>query len=67
MIELNIYQVFILIIFSFLIGREIWNKGVRVGAERAVEKLHQIKVIAFDNKGNIKPNPFFDGYEETEK
>lgn len=41
---------------SYKIGH---NEGVRAGAESTVEILHDNKVISFDNKGNIVPNPFF--------
>tara|TARA_B100000902_G_scaffold296530_1_gene283534 strand:+ start:1730 stop:1918 length:189 start_codon:yes stop_codon:yes gene_type:complete len=36
-----------------------WQDGVRTGAEGALETLHEQKVISFDNKGNIVPNPYF--------
>jgi len=41
---------------SFKIGH---NEGVRAGAESTIEVLHDNKVISFDNKGNIVPNPYF--------
>jgi hypothetical protein len=37
-----------------------YNLGIREGASRTVDKLHEAKIICYDNKGNIKPNPFFD-------
>ena len=41
---------------SYKIGH---HDGVRTGAEGALETLHEQKVISFDNKGNIVPNPYF--------
>jgi hypothetical protein len=55
------YVIFFLILTgcawsSFKIGH---NEGVRAGAETTIEMLHDNKVISFDNKGNIVPNPYF--------
>lgn len=33
--------------------------GVKEGAEKVLVKLHETKIIAFDDKGEIKPNPFY--------
>jgi len=41
---------------SYRIG---YNEGVRSGAENTIDALHENKVISFDNKGNIVPNPYF--------
>tara|TARA_B100000927_G_scaffold266416_1_gene239808 strand:+ start:498 stop:686 length:189 start_codon:yes stop_codon:yes gene_type:complete len=41
---------------SYKIGRQ---EGLRSGAENTIDVLHENKVISFDNKGNIIPNPFF--------
>jgi hypothetical protein len=37
-----------------------YQLGIREGAERTVEKLHQKRIIRFDRQGNIKPNNFLD-------
>ncbi len=34
--------------------------GIRQGADQCVEKLREMKIIAYDNKGNIVPNKWFD-------
>ena len=56
----------IYIIFIAVLGGCAWssyrighNEGVRAGAESTIEVLHDNKVISFDNKGNIVPNPYF--------
>ena len=56
-----IYLVFFIVLLgcsysSYIIGRA---EGVRSGAENTIDVLHENKVISFDNKGNIIPNPFF--------
>lgn len=33
--------------------------GLREGASNMLDLLHLQKIIAYDNEGNIKPNPFF--------
>ena len=33
--------------------------GLREGAKNMLDLLQQQKIIAYTNKGNIKPNPFF--------
>lgn len=41
--------------------------GLREGAENMLNLLQQQKIIAYTNKGNIKPNPFFVPNEEDWK
>ena len=41
-------------------SKRAYNIGVREGAAHTVDKLHKMKIISYDNEGNIKPNPFFD-------
>jgi hypothetical protein len=41
---------------SYKIGHK---DGVRSGAESTIDMLHENRVISFDNKGNIIPNPYF--------
>ena len=41
---------------SYGIGKKA---GLTEGTEKALEVLHEQKIIAFDDKGNIIPNPFF--------
>lgn len=52
-----------LIIFIIcLIGAswQAWRLGIREGASRTIDKLHEKKIIRFDHKGDIKPNEWFD-------
>jgi len=51
------------IIFAICLTGCAWQAyktGIKEGAEKAVDKLHTAKIIAFDNQGNIVPNKFFD-------
>ena len=48
------------IISSMVLAYKSYQDGVKFGAEKALNVLHEQKIICFDNKGNIKPNPFFD-------
>lgn len=51
-----------LICLAILIGGAAWNAynlGIRAGTSACIDKLHEAKIICYDNKGNIKPNPFF--------
>ena len=41
---------------SYGIGKKV---GLEEGTEKALEILHENKVISFDEKGNIVPNPYF--------
>ena len=51
------------IVFAICMGGASWtayNQGIRQGTETMLEILHEQKIIRFDDKGNIRPNPFFD-------
>lgn len=51
------------LIFAICMAGATWtayNQGVRQGTETMLEILHEQKIIRFDDKGNIRPNPFFD-------
>ena len=37
-----------------------YKEGIKEGAERTIKVLHKEKVIAYDNTGQIYPNPFFE-------
>ena len=39
---------------------QAYRIGIREGAAKTVDKLHYLKIISYDEKGNIRPNPFFD-------
>ncbi len=45
---------------SAILAYKCYQDGVKFGAEKALEILYNQKIICYDNKGNIKPNPFFD-------
>jgi hypothetical protein len=40
-------------------GYSSYKIGRADGAEALLEILHKKRIIAYDDKGNIKPNPFF--------
>ena len=61
---LDTWQFILLIIYASGACWIGWKAGIKKGAETVVEVLHQKKVIAYDNKGNIKPNPFWQEEEE---
>jgi hypothetical protein len=51
------------ILISLLCGvacYHFYRQGIREGAERTIRVLHENKVIAYDNCGEIYPNPFFE-------
>lgn len=52
---------FILILFLVVAGASYssYKIGLREGTEKMLEVLHEQKIIKFDHKGNIVPNPFF--------
>ena len=39
---------------------QAYKIGIKEGADQCVEKLREMKIIAYDNKGNIVPNKWFD-------
>ena len=47
-------------IILWLASWQAYSQGVRTGTSATVDKLHEAKIIAFDNEGNIVPNMFFD-------
>jgi len=36
-----------------------YQRGIKEGVNRSLKVLHREKIIAYDNKGEIYPNPFF--------
>lgn len=65
---IEIYFVLFLVT-SVILAYRCYQDGVRQGAENALLVLHKQKIICYDNKGNIKPNPFFehDNWVDPEK
>ena len=50
------------IIISIMCGYLCWasyREGLKEGAERVIQVLHEKKVISYDDTGQIYPNPFF--------
>ena len=56
---MNEITMIVFILLSAGYGMYMHKQGIREGAARTVNKLHEMKVICYDNEGNIKPNPFF--------
>lgn len=55
-------ELFIILLMLVTLGCS-WSSykiGRREGAEACLELLHEQKIICYDDKGHIKPNPFFD-------
>ena len=48
------------------LGWSCWHAGLKHGAERTVEILHQNKIICYDRKGDIKPNQFWQDDDKEE-
>jgi len=40
-----------------------YKQGVREGAEATIDRLHQYKIISYNHKGDIVPNPMFKDYK----
>tara|TARA_E500000318_G_scaffold100623_1_gene103448 strand:- start:540 stop:725 length:186 start_codon:yes stop_codon:yes gene_type:complete len=60
MTDLHVIQLICLGILLYGCGKQSYKQGMRDGAAHTVDKLHEAKIISYDDKGNIKPNPFFD-------
>ena len=58
------WQTIIMALVGLGFGYHMYKTGIKAGAELCIEKLHEQKIICLDNKGNIKPNPF---WEEIQK
>jgi len=57
------------IVFGFCVvgaGYQAFNIGIREGAERALARLRDDKIITFDRNGHIRPNPFYLPKEEAD-
>lgn len=40
-----------------------YKQGVREGAAATIDKLHHYKIISYNHKGDIVPNPMFKDYK----
>jgi hypothetical protein len=54
------YEILILIPVLVACAYTSYKIGRRDGAESLMVVLHKQKIICYDDKGNVKPNPFFD-------
>ena len=45
-------------------GWSCWKAGLKQGASNCIDVLYKKKIICYDNKGDIKPNQFFQKEEE---
>ena len=52
-------EVIITMLVGIAFGMSMWKEGKKEGASRLLEILYDQKIIAYDNKGDIKPNPFW--------
>jgi len=59
------WQIIILILFGAGFGYHMYKIGIMEGAEICLIKLVEEKIISLDNKGNIKPNPFWKEFQKT--
>ena len=56
------YEILILIPVLVACAYTSYKIGRRDGAESLMVVLHKQKIICYDDKGNVKPNPFFDAW-----
>ena len=59
-------QVIITMICGIAFGYHMWKQGLREGGNRLLDILHEEKIIAYDHKGDIKPNPFWQESQEED-
>lgn len=52
-------EILIVFICALAFGYRMYKVGIKEGAEKCIDHLHEQKIICYDNKGNIKPNQFF--------
>jgi len=58
--EMFFIQLICLGILIWYSSKRAYKLGLREGASNTIDKLHEAKIISYDNMGNIRPNPFFD-------
>ncbi len=61
---MEFWQIAILIAFGAAFGYHMYKVGMKAGAVRCIEKLYELKVISYDNKGEIRPNPFWEEHQK---
>ena len=52
-------ETIIMAILGLGFGYHMYKTGIKQGAENCIDLLHAKKIICYDNKGDIKPNQFF--------
>jgi len=57
-------QELILLACALGFGYTCWKSGIKQGADNAIELLRSKKIITLDNKGDIKPNKFYQEEED---
>tara|TARA_B100000287_G_C20618548_1_gene775039 strand:- start:679 stop:873 length:195 start_codon:yes stop_codon:yes gene_type:complete len=62
---MEFWQIGLLIAFGAGFGYHMYRIGMRAGAEGMIDKLRELKVIAWDNKGNVRPNPFWEEHQKS--
>ena len=56
------YEILIALICGLGLAWSSYKLGRRDGAESLLNLLQSKKIICYDDKGNIKPNQFFDAW-----
>jgi hypothetical protein len=59
------WQLIIVALFGLGFGYHMHKVGIKAGAELCLLKLTEQKIISLDNKGNIRPNPFWEEIQKT--
>ena len=62
---MELWQIIVIALFGAAFGYNMYHQGIKQGAELCVAKLHEEKIISFDNAGNIRPNPFWEEVQKT--
>jgi len=62
--HMETWHTIILIIFGGAFGWHMYRVGMRAGAEGMINKLRELKVISYDNRGHVRPNPFWEEHQK---
>ena len=52
-------EVIIVALCGIGLGYSCWKAGLKSGAEKTLYVLREKKIICYDNKGELKPNQFW--------
>lgn len=61
---MEFWQIGLLIAFGAAFGYHMYRMGVKQGAIGMIDQLHKLKVISYDNKGEVRPNPFWEEHQK---